>query len=241
MFDYEVYVDRLGEVIVTHPGRVLALFFVLTLVFGAGLGNISTDAGTSQFTNDSPAQEALDDVNREFSPPFETSSGSTQLIQQSSNVLSKSSMLEMLRLQERIMDRPHLRATSSSSVASTVAQTLDPSATTLDQQIDAVESASPSEVRAAARRATANPSVASLLSNDFNRESVSASSTIGVVSHDVPGLSSSAGTSGTSPMTDIQLEIQTMTSVADSDIRDSDEDVRRRQRHPRVRKRYHLQ
>ncbi|KAB1188128.1 MULTISPECIES: RND family transporter [Haloferax] len=218
MIDYEVYVDRLGEYITENPGRVVALFLVVTLVFGAGLGNISTDAGTSQFTNDSPAQEALDDVNREFSPAFETSTGSTQLIQQSSNVLSKSSMLDMLRLQERIMDRADLRATSASSVASTVAQTLDPSATTLEKQIAALESASPAEVRAAAKQATANPNVASLLSNDFNHESVSASSTIGVVSHEVPGISSSAGTSGTSPMTDIQLEIQTMTSVADSDI-----------------------
>ncbi|WP_416841070.1 efflux RND transporter permease subunit [Haloferax sp. DFSO52] len=219
MIDYEVYVDRLGEYITENPGRVVALFFVVTLLFGAGLGNISTDAGTSQFTNDSPAQEALDDVNREFSPAFETSSGSTQLIQRSSNVLSKQSMLDMLRLQERIMDRPDLRASSASSVASTVARTIDPSATTLDEQIATLEAASPGEVRAAAKQATANPNVASLLSNDFNRESVSASSTIGVVSHDVPGLSSSAGTSGTSPMTDIQLEIQTMTSVANSDIR----------------------
>ena len=218
MIEYEVYVDRLGEYITENPGRVVALFFVLTLVFGAGLGNISTDAGTSQFTNDSPAQEALDDVNREFSPAFETSSGSTQLIQQSSNVLSKQSMLDMLRLQERIMDRPDLRATSASSVASTVAKTLDPSATTLDEQITALESATPGEVRAAAKKATANPNVASLLSNDFNRESVRASSTIGVVSHEVPGISSSAGTSGTSPMTDIQLEIKTMATVANSDI-----------------------
>ncbi|UVE50116.1 MMPL family transporter [Haloferax larsenii] len=219
MIDYEVYVDRLGEYIVTNPGRVVALFLVATLIFGAGLGNISTDAGTSQFTDNSPAQEALDDVDREFSPPFETSSGSTQLIQQDSNVLSKPAMLDMLRLQERIMDRSHLRATSASSVASTVAQTLDPSAKTLDQQIDALESASPSEVRAAAKKATANPQVASLLSDDFNRESVRASSTIGVVSHEVPGISSSAGTSGTSPMTGIQTEIQSMTTTADSDIR----------------------
>ncbi|KAB1193923.1 MMPL family transporter [Haloferax sp. MBLA0076] len=218
MIDYEVYVDRLGGYITAHPGRVIALFFVATLVFGAGLGNISTDAGTSQFTDSSPAQEALDDVNREFSPAFETSSGSTQLIQQDSNVLSKPAMLDMLRLQERIMDRPSLRATSASSVASTVAQTLDPSATTLEEQIAVLESSSPAEVRAAAKQATANPNVASLLSNDFNRESVKASSTIGVVSHEVPGISSSAGTSGTSPMTDIQVEIQTMTSVAESDI-----------------------
>ncbi|MCO8267135.1 efflux RND transporter permease subunit [Haloferax prahovense] len=219
MIDYEVYVDRLGGFIVENPGRVVALFFVLTLVFGAGLGNISTDSGTSQFTEDSPAQEALDDVNREFSPAFETSSGSTQLIQRDDNVLSKPAMLDMLRLQERILSRPDLRATSASSVASTVAQTLDPSATTIDEQIDALESASPSEVRAAAKQATASPQVSSLLSDDFNRQSVEASSTIGVVSHEVPGLSSSAGTSGTSPMTGIQEEIQTMTSVSDSDIR----------------------
>ncbi|ELZ66802.1 RND transporter [Haloferax sp. Atlit-10N] len=219
MIDYEVYVDRLGGFIVENPGRVVALFFVLTLVFGAGLGNISTDSGTSQFTEDSPAQEALDDVNREFSPAFETSSGSTQLIQRDDNVLSKPAMLDMLRLQERVLSRPDLRATSASSVASTVAQTLDPSATTIDEQIGALESASPSEVRAAAKQATASPQVSSLLSDDFNRQSVEASATIGVVSHEVPGLSSSAGTSGTSPMTGIQEEIQTMTAVSNSDIR----------------------
>ncbi|MFC7202022.1 RND family transporter [Haloferax namakaokahaiae] len=218
MIDYERYTERLGEHIVTNPGRVVALFLVVTLVFSAGLGNISTDAGTSQFTEDSPAQEALDDVNREFTPAFETSSGSTQLIQRSSNVLSKSSMLDMLRLQQSILERTDLRATSASSVASTVAQTLDPSATTIDAQIAAMEAASQSEVRAAARQATSNPGVASLLSNDFNRESVTASATIGVVSHEVPGISSSAGTSGTSPLSDIQTEIQTMSTVAESDI-----------------------
>ena len=218
---YERLVDRTADVIVDRPGQVVLVFLVLTGVFALGLGNISTEAGTEQFTSNVPAEEALEAIDREFNPPFAVDSGSTQLIQTGNNVLAKPALLEMLRLQHRLESEEGLRVTESSSTAIIVAQTIDPEARTLEDQIDAVEGATQREVeRAVVRAAAANPAFDALLSEDFNRRSGSASATIGVVEHEVPsGLSSGAGMGGTSPLTSIQLRIQHIASTADGDIR----------------------
>ena len=220
MIDYESHIETLDDYIVDRSGAVVAAFLLATLVFGAGLGAISTDAGTSQFTENSPAAEALEDVDREFSEPFATGGGSTQLIQRDQNVLAKEPMLDMLRVQHRAQQREGLRVTSTSSVASIVAQTIDPNATTLAAQIDVLERSTQGEVQRAARRALDNPAVQAQLSEDVNRRAVTASATIGVLSHDVRGIdSSTAGTGGTSPLTSVQQRVEFITTTVDSDIR----------------------
>ncbi|RJT06571.1 RND family transporter [Halococcus sp. IIIV-5B] len=218
-FDYQRYIDWADEWITERPKTVVLVFLVVTAVFAVGLTNISTSSGTSQFTDDSPAQTALDNVNEEFSPTFSEANGSTQLIQRGSNVLSKDEMLAMLTLQQRAEDDPSLRVASTSSAAAIVAQTLDPEATTLDDQIDAIKDATPTEIESAIGTAAENDGFTSLLSNDFNAQSASASATIGTVTHDVPGgISESAGTSGSSPLTAIQTRVQSMAGSVDSDI-----------------------
>jgi predicted RND superfamily exporter protein len=219
MLDYEAYVERIDALIVDRPYRVVAAFLVATLVFAGGLAGISTDAGTSQFTEDSPAQAALEDIERQFDPTFEPDTGSTQLIQTHENVLSKPALLDMLETQHRIQQREGLRVTETNSVAQVVAQRLDPSATTLPEQIDAVETATATEVRTAAERATGTPGVQSLLSDEFNAQDPSASVTLATVTHQVNGIADSTGTSGSSPLTSIQLEVQRITDAADTDIR----------------------
>ena len=218
-FDYQRLIDWADEWITERPRTVVVLFVVLTAVFAVGMTNISTSSGTSQFTDDSPAQTALDNVNEEFSPTFSESNGSTQLIQRGSNVLSKEELLAMLTLQQRAEGDPDLRVASTSSAATIVAQTLDPEATTLDDQIDAIEDATPTEIDSAIGTAAENEGFTSLLSNDFNEQSASASATIGTITHDVPGgVSESAGTSGSSPLTGYQTRVRTMAGSVDSDI-----------------------
>ncbi|MFC6974122.1 RND family transporter [Halomicroarcula sp. GCM10025709] len=204
--DHQRYIDWIDDRIVEDSRRVVITFLVVTLLFGAGLGGVSTNAGTSQFTTGLPAEEAFEQVNTKFSPSFETDTGNTQLIQDSNNVLSKASMLRMLRSQNRLEDHAELRVTSTSSAAGLVATQLDPDATTTEAQIRAVERATNSEIDAAVRdAATETPQFTSLVSNDFNRESASASATIGLVTHEVPaGLSSGSGQGGSSPLTSIQ-------------------------------------
>ncbi|WP_435076643.1 efflux RND transporter permease subunit [Halococcus sp. AFM35] len=221
MVDYQRYIDRIDEWITQRPRTVVLVFVVLTLVFAGGLANISTDAGTSQFTEDSPAQAALDDIDQEFSPPFTEGNGSTQLIQSGTNVLAKDELLAMLEAQQRLQSHESQRVVSTSSAAGVIARTIDPNATTLDAQIRTLEGATQSRIESAIRTAAAGPGFTGLVSNDFDRQSASASATIGTVQHDVLGgvSSSAAGTGGSSPLMDIQTRAQAIVDTVDSDIR----------------------
>lgn len=218
---HQAIIDRLDFWIVKRSGRVILLFLVLTGVFAFGLGNVSTEAGTEQFAEEVPAEKALNDVNREFEPHFAGDTGRTQLIQTGDNVLAKKELLRMLRAQKRLQDRTSLRVSSTASTASIVAQTLDPTATTTSDQIDAVERATEGQIdRAVRRAATESPVFIGLLSKDFNAQSASASATIGLVEHDLGvELSSGAGQGGSSPLTPIQLEAKAVVATVGGDIR----------------------
>ncbi|WP_058991693.1 RND family transporter [Haloarcula sp. CBA1127] len=220
MLDYQKYIDILDDWIVNRDKTVVAVFIVTTLILSAGFGMTATDSGTSQFTDGVPAQEAFDEVNDNFErEPFGEGTGSTTLIQKDQNVLSKPAILNMLEAQNRLTQRESQDVVGTTSVAQAVAQTLEPDAETLPEQIDAVEAASQSEIKSATRTTLERqPAVAGLLSNDLNREEPSASATLTTVTHEVSGVSSSAGTEGSSPLTPIQQEAEFIVSSVDGDI-----------------------
>jgi predicted RND superfamily exporter protein len=217
---FERLVASVEHAIVNRTGRVILAFLLVTAVFAVGLGNVSTESGTQQFAEGTPAQEALTSVNNEFGPRFTDDVGSTQLIQSAPNVLSKPELLRMLRAQERLQAEPDLRVSSTTSAARIVASTLDPEATSIEAQIVAVERATPSEIDRAVRQNADDSRFTGTLSNDFNEEAASASATIGVVQHTLPaGLSSSqAGQGGSSPLTPIQLQAERVVATVGGDI-----------------------
>jgi predicted RND superfamily exporter protein len=218
--DYQRFINAADEQIVNRPRRIIVIFLVLTGLFGVGLANVTTDAGTAGFTQDVPAQRAFDDVQREFGTSFSTDTGSTQLIQSGQNVLSQREMIRMLTVQQRLQETDGLRVESTSGAASIVARTLDPSATTLESQITTLEQATPGQIDRAVRQADDRGGIRGLVSKDFNRNEAAASATIGVVSHTVPGgVSDSAGQGGSSPLTPIQLRAEYITNSVDGDIR----------------------
>jgi predicted RND superfamily exporter protein len=218
--DHQRVIDRIDETIVERPGRIILAFLLVTAVFAMGLGSVGTSAGTSQFTTGLPAEEAFTQVNKKFSPTFAADTGSTSLIQYNRNVLDRESLLNMLRAQERLKERDSLRVISTGGAARIVATQLDPTATTLEEQIDAVEGATAGEIdRAVAQAAERSPQFSGLLSNDFNPKSATATATIGSVSHEVPaGLSSGSGQGGTSPLTPIQEQSIFVVSTVEGSI-----------------------
>ncbi len=219
MVDHEEIVKRVSNLIADHPRRVVAAFLIVTLVMATGMGNITTETGTQQFSEGTATEQALKDIGREFGEPFAADSGSTQVIQTEANVLSKSAMLRMLRAQDRVTDRTGLRVTSTRSSAQQVARNLDPTATTIEAQIRTIEQSTPSEIDAAIRRAAEAPGFTGSLSKDFNRESASASATITIITHEIPtGLSGGVGTSGTSPLQSIQTETERVVNAGTGDF-----------------------
>ena len=219
--DVQRVIDTLDAWIVDRPGQVILCFLLVSGLFVAGLGAGGTDSGTDQFTQDVPAEQALQEVNDNFERiTFGDDSGTTQLIQSGTNVLSKPELLRMLRAQNRLSEDDDLQVTGTSSVARAVAQTLDPSADTIDDEIRAVERATPGEIdRAVRTTVSSEPGLRALLSEDYNARSASASATIGTVSHRLPGgASEGPGTSGSSPLTSIQLQAQYIVQSVGGDI-----------------------
>jgi predicted RND superfamily exporter protein len=189
--DYQRAIDWVDERITNSPGKIILLFLAVTGLFMTGFGNIETETGQNQFIEDLPSFEALESIQKDFGSSFGGGGGaSTTLLQDSQNALSKPAMLRLLRTQRAVADQQDMRVTGTSSAATTVAQTLDPEATTLDEQIDAIESATPAEIDAAVKRAAErNPGFEDDLSNDFNREAATASAAEGTISHgtsDIP-------------------------------------------------------
>lgn len=182
--DLEGLIERANYWITRRSGVVVAVFLVITLVFAGGLGNIALDEGTEGFAEGVPAQDALEDVNQQFEPPFQEDQPSTQLIQRGDNVLTKEELVRMLTLQQRLEDDPQIRVEDTTSFAETVALSIDPTAETPGEQADAIEGATRGEVRETVRTiAEEQSAVEGLLSNDFNPEDPSASATIATATH----------------------------------------------------------
>ncbi|WP_336023220.1 efflux RND transporter permease subunit [Halobellus salinisoli] len=219
--DFQRFVDWADDNIVNRPKKVMLAFLLVTLVFAGGLGSVSTEAGTQQFAEDIPAANALERIENDFESPFGESPGSTQLVQRDRNVLSKDSLIAMLRAQRALEERDDMYVSSTSSSAAIVARSIDPEATTIDSQITTLERATRTEISRAVRENADNAGFTGTLSNDFNRRSASASATIGVVQHDLPGGAGggSVGQSGESPLTSIQNDAQRIIDAElDADI-----------------------
>ncbi|MWV65384.1 MMPL family transporter [Halorubrum sp. JWXQ-INN 858] len=213
--------DRIHEVtagvnerIVSRPRTVVAAFLVLTVVFAGGMTAIDTAVDpTEGFTEDLPEQEALDTIDREFDDPFAADSETTQLIHDGTDVLTREALVEMLRLLERIEARDDLRMESANGPATLVAQGIDPAAETPTEQRRAVEGATNTEIRQVVRELADDPRFTATLSTDFNANQASASTSITVVSHDVPrGFS-------TGDVQSMQTEIGSLAADAPADIR----------------------
>ena len=195
--NYQWIIDRIDRVIVARPKTVIVAFLLLTVLFASGLGSITTESGQEQFIEDLPSYQAVEDINDEFSPTFTEETTSTTIVQDSSNVLSRASLIDMLETRQRILSSDPLRAQSVSTPAETVATKLDPSATTPEEHLWAVESATQAEIDAAVREAADEPGFENQLSDDFNRESASASASRATVTHEAgPGAGASGGPGG---------------------------------------------
>ena len=217
----EGLIDRINDVALTRPGTVVVVVFVLTAVFAGGLPLVSTDEGaTGSFTEGLPEQEALDAINEEFGDRFEESGASTQLIHVGDNVLSRQELIRSLKLIERTEQRSELRYEGARGPAPAVAQEIDPTATTPEQQRRTIERASEVEIRRAVRALADDPSFTRTLSEDFNPTAASASASITSVSHDLEEAEGGGPNGGnTDELQTIQLSMRSIADDTGGDIR----------------------
>ncbi|AFZ73887.1 efflux RND transporter permease subunit [Natronobacterium gregoryi] len=188
--DTDPFTRRINPLITDRPWTIVLVFLLVTGVFfvGAVAGGGEQEAGTDQFTEDSEAQEAFDDMQDDFEQSGHDSGGtSAQLFvtdRNGGNVLSKPNLLRMLEFQDRVETEDGLRVTSTTSPASLVATQLAPAATTAEEQHREIERASPRQLEAAV--AAADETAGIPVSTDFTRESASADVAQVAVTYDTP-------------------------------------------------------
>ena len=196
--EYQWLIDRVDDAIVNRSKTVIVAFLLVTVLFVGGFGSITTESGQEQFIEDLPSFKAVEEINEDFSPTFTEETTSTTIVQESNNVLAKPALIDMLKTRQRILDTGELRADSVSTPAETVATKLDPSATTAEEHLRAVERATPTEIDAAVRAAADEEAgFTNRVSDDFNRRTASASAIRGTVTHIAgPGEEASGGPGG---------------------------------------------
>ncbi len=212
-------VSYVSNLVVEKPVYVVAVFLVLTVVFAAGTAEVSSEAGTEQFTEDLPEFDAIEQINDEFGPSFGTNQGSTQLIQTGENVVSKKAMQRMLETQHAMEKNADLRVETTASSAALVAQQIDETATTTERQAEAMKRATEPEVREAVRELADEPRFTGLVSDDFNPEDPSATAALGTVTHNVKVGVSGGPEGGGGEMTPIQRQSEFTVTTQGGDIR----------------------
>ncbi len=175
-----------NSLIVDRPWIVVAAFLVLTVFFAIGAPGAfgEQEAGAGQFEEDVEEFDALEAMEENFERGGRASGGtSAQLIvEHERNVLSESSLLRMLEVQDRLENEDRLRVSSTTSPASLIAQQLDPTVETPEEGYRAVDRASQRQLDAAIADAGSSLPV----STDFSPSSGRASVAQIAVSYDTP-------------------------------------------------------
>ena len=185
-------VERVDELVTERPVAVIAVFLLISVVAVGGVTGITTSAGADQFTQDIPAQRALDDIDEEFETSIGGSATSAQVIVTDDNVLSRATLIRILETQARLESRSTLRVSSTTSHADAIARQLDPTAETPSERRDAVAEATPAELQAAIADADAAGAVAAQVSVDYNPTAQRAGAAIVGVTYDLPEAATTA-------------------------------------------------
>ncbi|WP_394295382.1 efflux RND transporter permease subunit [Natronobacterium gregoryi] len=170
-----------------RPWTVVAVFFVLTGFFVTGIvADAGIEAGDDQFTEGTESEQAFEEIQEDFERgDRDTGAVTAQLVVDTDrNVLAKQNLLRILTFQDRIETREELRVESTTSSATFVAKQLDPAAETPEEMSQAVEEASPRQLRGAIADADAEAELP--VSTDFTRQSARAAVTQVGITYDLP-------------------------------------------------------
>ncbi|MHB9285437.1 efflux RND transporter permease subunit [Halobacteriales archaeon Cl-PHB] len=151
--------ERYAALITGRSKTVILVLLVATLVVGSAAGDVDSSLSIAQFQSDSTEQQKLDAIDRQFDTGPENRTV-LQVVVRGENVLSKESLLDTLRLQQRLRENETVGRTlvengsvaDFASLVATAAASDDgrppASPPTLDEQIATLEAMNESEVDA---------------------------------------------------------------------------------------------
>ena len=186
MWDPNRGIEVLSTATVDHARAVLVATALLSVVFAGGLGLVDQEAGTDQFTEEVPAEDALEQVDEEFTGAVGDSDTSAQLYVEADNVVARPTLVRLLETQQRLEDDGTLRIGETTSHADRIAAELDPDAETPADRRRAIEAATDRELSTAISAADDGPTFDEQVSTDYNPTTRRASTALVTISYDVP-------------------------------------------------------
>lgn len=143
----------INPLITQRTWTLVAIFLLLTVVLGAGAGGAFQDqqAGAGQFEENVDEFEEFEQLQDDFERGERATGGTSAqvFIEDDRNVLSEQSLLRMLETQDRLEGKDSLRISSTTSPGSLIAQQIDPTAETPEEQYRVVDRASHRQIDAA--------------------------------------------------------------------------------------------
>jgi predicted RND superfamily exporter protein len=103
-------VQRLTELITSHSKHAIAFMLILTVLVGAGAGQVDQSSSLDQFQSDTEASAKLNYINENFSTGPENQT-TVQLIVRGENVLDKESLVSILELEQAYQNRKSINRT----------------------------------------------------------------------------------------------------------------------------------
>ncbi len=163
---------RVRPLITERPKSVVLVFFALTLFFLGATATFGIDmaAGTDEYVEDIPEYDALESVEESFERgDGDHGEARAQLvIDTDGNVLSRENLQGMLSIQDELEETDRFRVASSRSPASLIAEQIDPSAETPEEQSLALREASSNDLERAIIDAETETGLP--VSEDFNQD-----------------------------------------------------------------------
>jgi predicted RND superfamily exporter protein len=102
--------DTVVDAITDYSKLAIVVMLVLTMVIGAGASQVSQTSSLDQFQSDTPEADDLDYIDEHFSTGSDNTT-TAQVIVRGENVLSKPALLETLRYQQRLRNKPVIAET----------------------------------------------------------------------------------------------------------------------------------
>jgi len=186
MWDPNRGIERLAEGTVDHAGVVLVAVGLLSVVFAGGLGLVDQEAGTDQFTEEVPAEDALERIDEEFTGTVGDSDTSAQLYIEADNVVARPTLIRILETQQRLEDDGTLRIDETTSHADRIAAELDPDAETPADRRRAIAEATDRELATAIGAVDEGATFDEQVSTDYNPTTGWASTALVTIEYDVP-------------------------------------------------------
>ncbi|MFP4530091.1 MAG: efflux RND transporter permease subunit, partial [Halodesulfurarchaeum sp.] len=211
--DHEQLIVVLDDQIVSNPGRVIAVFVLLTAVFAGGMAGVSIDSGTERFLESVSEYHTQESVEDTFGSSFEAEESTTQVVITDENVFSKRAIIRSIELAEDLEAEESLRVTEVTGLGPAVGEVLAPFASTTAERRHAVETASEAEIREAVTTLTEQqPAIKQLVGEDRNLEEPRAEVTMLLVHHGIPEADQAT-------LETVQQQVMATAETADGDVR----------------------